>query len=226
LLSKYTETHPDVVRLKNDIEKLKEKISAQATSHPAGPVKEAKVGPEPAQIQQLRAQLAGIEQAIRDKQRSQAKIQAEIEKYQGRIQLSPTVEAQYKALTRDHDAALNFYNDLLSKRNQSEMATDLERKQQGEQFRVLDPPNLPEKPTFPDRRKFAGGGLAAGLALGVAMVFALEFLNKCIRNEKDVLFYLQLPTLATVPDLEPDSSAAKKKRSRGRNRGSLDSETA
>jgi uncharacterized protein involved in exopolysaccharide biosynthesis len=178
------------------------------------------------QIQQLRAQLAGIEQAIRDKQRSQAKVQGEIEKYQGRIQLSPAVEAQYKALTRDHDAALSFYNDLLSKRNQSEMATDLERKQQGEQFRVLDAPNLPQKPTFPDRRKFAAGGLAGGLALGVAVVFVLEFLNKCIRNEKDVLFYLQLPTLATVPDLEADSATGKKKRSRWKNRESLDPEAA
>jgi capsular polysaccharide biosynthesis protein len=98
----------------------------------------------------------------------------------------------------------------LKKRNQSVLATDLERRQQGEQFRVLDPPNLPEKPTFPKRPLFAAGGLGGGLALGLVFVFLPEFVKKSIRNERDVLFYLQLPTLATVPDL--DASASKSKR--------------
>lgn len=207
LLSKYTETHPDVVRLKRDIEQIKAKISARPTNPPAPTTKPG--APETTQIQQLRAQLAGINEAIRDKEKNQARIQSEIAKYQARIQLSPSVEEQYKALTRDHDAALSQYNDLLTKRNQSEMATDLERKQQGEQFRVVDPPNLPEKPTFPDRSKFVGGGFAGGLAFGLAIAFLLETVKKSIRNEKDVTYYLQLPTLVTVPDLEPDDSRGK-----------------
>jgi polysaccharide chain length determinant protein (PEP-CTERM system associated) len=205
LLSKYTETHPDVVRLKNDIAHIKQQIEARNAEPKPVTIQEHR-GPEPVQIQQLRAQLASTDQAIRDKQKSQAKIQQEIEKYRARIELSPSVEAQYKALTRDHEAALKFYNDLLSKRNESEMATDLERRQEGEQFRVLDPPNLPDKPTFPDRKKFVGGGLAGGLALGLGIALLLELLNKVIRTEKDVLFYLQLPVLAAVPDLETVAS--------------------
>jgi polysaccharide chain length determinant protein (PEP-CTERM system associated) len=227
MLSKYTETHPDVVRLKKDIEQLKSKMEAHASAPPTAPLKEPKNGTESAQIQQLRAQLAGIEQAIHDKQKEQARVQQQIEKYQARIQLSPAVEAQYKSLTRDHESAQNFYNELLGKRNQSEMATDLERRQEGEQFRVLDPPNLPEKPTFPDRRIFAAGGFGGGLALGLGIVFALEFLKKSIRTDKDVLFYLQLPTLTTVPDLEPDSSKGKNRFFRWKkNEKSLDPEAA
>lgn len=210
LLSKYTDTHPDVVRLKKDIEKLKAKIQEQGTQ-PKVVATEQKSGPEPAQIQQLRAQLKGIDQAMADKQRSQARIQQQIQNYQARIQLSPAIEAQYKALTRDHESALNFYNELLGKRNQSEMATDLERRQEGEQFRVLDAPNLPEKPTFPNRPMFAAGGLGGGLALGIGLVLLLELLNKSFRHERDVLFYLQLPTLTIVPDLETDSPKSKSK---------------
>jgi uncharacterized protein involved in exopolysaccharide biosynthesis len=135
----------------------------------------------------------------------------QIQNYQARIQLSPGIEAQYKALTRDHESALNFYNELLGKRNQSEMATDLERRQEGEQFRVLDAPNLPEKPTFPNRPMFAAAGLGGGLALGIGLVLLLEFLNKSFRHERDVLFYLQLPTLTIVPDLETDSPKSKSK---------------
>ena len=71
--------------------------------------------------------------------------------YQDRIQSSPAVQEQYKKLTRDYQTAQKFYDDLLNKMNQSKMATDLERRQQGEQFRVMDEPNLPEAPTFPKR---------------------------------------------------------------------------
>ena len=201
LLSKYTETHPDVVRLKNDIAQIKKQIESRGED-PKPLAIQQHHGPEPVQIQQLRAQLASIDQAMRDKQKSQVRIQQEIDKYRARIELSPSIEEQYKAITRDHDAALKFYNDLLSKRNESEMATDLERRQEGEQFRVLDPPNLPDKPTFPDRTKFVAGGLAGGLAIGFGFAVVLELMNKVIRTEKDVLFYLQLPALASVPDLE------------------------
>jgi polysaccharide chain length determinant protein (PEP-CTERM system associated) len=227
LLSKYTETHPDVIRLKRDIEQLKGKVEAHGSAPVAEPVKQQRTGPEPAQMQQLRAQLAGIEQAMRDKQKDQARIQQQIGTYQARIQLSPTVEAEYKSLTREHESAQSFYNELLGKRNQSEMATDLERRQEGEQFRVLDPPNLPEKPTFPDRRIFAAGGFGGGMALGLGIVFVLEFLKKSIRTDRDVLFYLQLPTLATVPDLESDSSNGKRNLFRWKkNKTSLDPEAA
>ena len=116
------------------------------------------------------------------------------------------VEEQYKQLTRDHETALEFYNDLLKKKNQSEMATDLEKRQQGEQFRVLDPPNLPERPTFPDPILFSAGGLGGGLAIGLGIVFLLEFMKKSIRSEKDVTFYLQMATLVTIPDLDEESS--------------------
>lgn len=207
LASKYTDTHPDVIRLKRDIEQLRRKIQEQA-AQPRETVAQ-ETGPEPPQIQQLRAQLSSTQLAISDKQRNQARIQQQIQAYQARIQLSPVVEAQYKALTREHESALAFYNELLGKRNQSEMATDLERRQEGEQFRVLDAPNLPEKPTFPNRPLFAAGGFGGGLALGVGMVVIFEFLKKSFRNEKDVLFYLQLPTLTVVPDLEKDSSREK-----------------
>ena len=214
LQSKYTETYPDVVRLKNDIEQLKKKIQEQGAS-PKVSSKETKTGPEPAQVQQLRAQLAGIQQGIRDKEKEQTRIQQQIQMYQARIQLSPVVEEQYKQLTRDHDTALEFYNDLLKKKNESEMGVDLEKRQQGEQFRVLDAPNLPERPTFPKRPLFAAGGLGAGLAVGLGIVFLLEFMKKSIRNEKDVTFYLQMATLATIPDLDEESSKQDDGRSKG-----------
>jgi capsular polysaccharide biosynthesis protein len=89
------------------------------------------------------------------------------------------------------------------------MATELERRQQGEQFRVFDPPSLPERPTFPNRRLFGLGGLGAGLALGLGMVQLSELRDKSMRTKQDIEFYLGVPALALIPSI--DVAARKRK---------------
>ena len=86
------------------------------------------------------------------------------------------------------------------------MGAALQRKQEGEQFTVLDPANLPEKPSFPNRPLFAIGGLAGGLALGVGLTLFFEMQDTSIRTERDVEFALRLPVLAIVPAIEPASA--------------------
>jgi uncharacterized protein involved in exopolysaccharide biosynthesis len=146
----------------------------------------------------MRAQLRALEQGITSKKQDQARIEQQIRTYQARVQSSPMVQEQIKELTRDYQTALQFYNELLNKKNQSEMATDLERRQQGEQFRVMDPPNLPEGPSFPNRQIFAGGGLAAGLCLGLLLAAFKEYKDTSLRSEKDIWVFTNLPTLAVI----------------------------
>src|SRR2546430_13261558 len=54
-------------------------------------------------------------------------------------------------ISRNYQSALDSYNELLKKRDNSAMASDLVHQQEGEQFRVLDPPSLPRSPSFPKR---------------------------------------------------------------------------
>ena len=82
--------------------------------------------------------------------------------------------------------------------NESSMATALEHRQEGEQFRVMDAPNLPDEPTFPNRRVFAGGGLAAGLAFGLLLAALFEYRDTSLRNERDIWAFTKLPTLAVI----------------------------
>ncbi len=203
LEARYTNRHPDVIKLKNDIAQLRKKINeadAAVKNKPTEQPLKAALS-EPAPILRLRDQIHQYQLTISEKTREQERLSEQIKLYQARVQLSPVVEQQYKDLTRDHLTALSFYNELLGKTNQSEMATDLERRQQGEQFRVMDPANLPEKPSFPDRPLFAAGGLVGGLALGLALTTVLELRDKALRSERDIEFYLQLPTLALVPEI-------------------------
>jgi capsular polysaccharide biosynthesis protein len=105
--------------------------------------------------------------------------------------------------------------------NESSMATALEHRQQGEQFRVMDAPNLPDEPTFPNHIIFAGGGLASGLALGLLFAAWLEYRDTSLRNEGDIWAFTKLPTLAVVSyvsDLDHPHA--------GRKRGRLFSRTS
>ncbi len=211
--ARYTAAHPEVIKLKAAIAEFKKKAhetTVAAKETPAQKDQETSL-PEPPSIQQLRSQIHMFDVTIRANTREQERLQKQIGLYQSRLQLSPVVEQEYRQVTRDHQTALDFYSELLRKKNQSEMATDLERQQQGEQFAVLDPANLPEKPSFPNRPMFAGAGFGGGLALGLALVLLLEMRDKSMRTERDIEFYLQLPTLAMVPSV----GNAKRRKGRG-----------
>jgi polysaccharide chain length determinant protein (PEP-CTERM system associated) len=216
LRTRYTDEHPDVVKMRRDIENVQRKLAELSSASPTMADTTKVSANEPPEIRQLRAQIRQYDQIIRDRTAQQQRLQAQVGMYQARIQVTPMVEEQFKNLTRDYHTALDFYNELLKKKNNSEMATDLERRQQGEQFRVMDPANLPERPSFPDRPKFALAGLGAGLALGMGLVLILEMKDRSLRSEQDVAFYLELPTLAVMPVL-PGTNGNGRSKFKGKN---------
>lgn len=192
----YTPNYPDVVAMKRKIAGLRAEI-ARASSEPAKAEAASNHSDSP-QLQQLKAQLRSERQSLANAKQEQARIEQQVRTYEARIESSPMIEEEYKQITRDHDTALQFYNTLLTKMNESSMATALEHRQQGEQFRVMDAPNLPDSPTFPNRKMFAAGGLGAGLLLGLIIAALLEYRDTSLRNERDVWAFTKLPTLAVV----------------------------
>jgi polysaccharide chain length determinant protein (PEP-CTERM system associated) len=207
LQSRYTPDHPDVIKVRNQIEQLRSRMSeSPKPGNPAG----ARGGStlESPAVQQLRAKLRQDDLNIAELSKRQAQIQSQINVLQGRIQSSPAVEQQYKDLTRDYQTALDFYNDLLRKRDQANMAKELNQQQQGEQFSVLDPPSLPMSPSFPKKPIFAGAGFGGGLALGLGILYLIAALDSSMHSERDVEVCLKLPVLAMIPSVAPDSRAA------------------
>lgn len=214
LQARYTDEHPDVIKLKNQIEELKKKLA----DAPKNDVPEIGVTPtnavEPPQIQQLRAKLRQDQIIITDLTRRQGQTQEEIRQLQARIQSSPVVEQQLKELTRNYQTAQEFYNELLKKRQSAGVAGDLIKQQQSEQFRVYDPPSLPDKPSFPKKTYFAGGGFGGGFVLGLGILYLIAITDKSMHTERDVELALKLPVLALLPTLDVTASNRQRATSR------------
>jgi protein tyrosine kinase modulator len=208
LQARYTPEHPDVIKLKNQIDELKRRLAeAPEINKPATATSPASASESP-QIQLFRAKLRQDELNITDLTHRQRQIQDQIRVLQGRVQASPVIEQQFKELTRNYQTAQDFYNDLLKKRQNAGVAGDLESEQQSEQFRVFDPPSLPDQPSFPKKIYFAGGGLGAGLALGLAMLYLIAATDKSLYSERDVELALKLPVLTLIPTLNVHASRA------------------
>jgi len=209
LQAQYTSDHPDVIEATRKINALQAQIAASATE-PAPMVTTSVARPDTPQLQQLKAQLRSAQQGMEDAKSDQIRLSQQIRTYESRIESSPQVEAEYKQLTRDHQTALDFYNALLKKLNDSSMATALEQRQQGEQFRVMDPPNLPDSPIFPNRLLLAGAGLAGGLMVGLLLAGWFEYRDTTLRSERDVWAFTKLSTLAVISHIDglPQANAA------------------
>jgi polysaccharide chain length determinant protein (PEP-CTERM system associated) len=195
LLSKYTPEHPDVIKTKAAIEELKRRMAGTPDAKPLTP----RPAQEPPQMQQLRARIKQDELSIVDLTKHQGQIQDQIRQLQGHVQASPMVEQQLKELTRNYQTALDNYNDLLKKQQKSTMAGDLEHEQQSENFRILDAPSLPMKPSFPQKGLFAAGGSGVGFFLALAIIYLLAMSDKAMYSEHDVETCLKLPVLTMVP---------------------------
>lgn len=198
----YTDTYPDVVKTQQEIADLKKKIAHQDSDPTSAAEIPAGAKTEPREIGQLRAQIKTQDMAIAAAQKEQARVRRQVDSYQAKLRMTPAVEQQYKDITRNYQTALKFYDGLLAKEDESQMSTSLQKQQGGEQLEVLDPADTPHKPSFPNYARFAGGGLIIGLVLGLGAALLLEMRDKGLRDDRDVEFFLQLPTLALVPSLQ------------------------
>ncbi len=224
LSSHYTDRHPDVRKLKEKIataEAERQKLmSDPAATDPSTAMDEASLSAGPvdgrdAAIPELESQLKANKMEIASRQRSIQDLEGQIRDYRSRLEQAPKREQELADITRDYEQSRQYYDSLLAKKNQSEMATNLEKKQQGEHFRVLDPPSVPTKPFSPNRLKLALIGLVAGIALGTVVAGGSEVIDGRVHNEKQLCKLVSVEILAEIPSLPTvDEEAASQRRLR------------
>jgi polysaccharide biosynthesis transport protein len=191
LLATFSPEYPDVKTVNREIaetqalltqlQKAKPSASSSTSSSASAPVPI-----NDAAMAQLNSQLKGNQLEISNDTSEIKQLQQQIDTYQHRLNLTPVREQQLTDILRDYDLAKKNYDDLYAKKTQSALATDLQQDQQGQQFRLIEPPNLPSKPFTPNRLKIALGGLAGGIALGVGLVLLIETKDSSLHSEKDL----------------------------------------
>ncbi len=211
LENRLTGEHPDVIRARRAVAELEQKVKDDAAAGPrATPAR-----PEPlaervrqSRLKELQADLESLTRDITAKEELERRLRSTIATYQQRVQAVPLRESELSALTRDYETINEMYQSLLQRHEASKISANLERRQQGEQFKVLEPANLPERPFSPNRFRLNLLGAFFGLAFGAAIAGGLEFLDKTIRSEEDVRVALGLPVLALVPRVAGDGGPA------------------
>jgi polysaccharide chain length determinant protein (PEP-CTERM system associated) len=194
-----TAEHPDVVRAKRRIQELEERARIEGV-----PQSEGGLVLSPAEIerrerlQQLQAQLTGLDQQIADKERNIPRLRDAMATYQARIDAMPRHEAEFTALTRDHATFQSVYQKLLQSRESAGIATKLEA-EQTERFKVIEPAKVPTSPFRPDRQQWVLLGALFGLGLGIGLAALLEYLDSSLRSDVDVHAALGMPVLAMIP---------------------------
>jgi polysaccharide biosynthesis transport protein len=209
LTSRYTDSYPDVVKLKAQIAQVEEQRKAAVAAEKAKGDK----SPDSLMIAQLEAQLKADNLEIQNRQQSIASLQGKIAEYEARINAEPASEAGLADVQRGYDQAQANYNDLLKKKEESQLSTNMEQMQQGERFQMLDPPSLPLKPDFPNRLEFCFFGLCAGLAFGAASVAAFEFSDDRLHDESGINDILPVPVICEIPEVSSpvDEQVSRKK---------------
>jgi polysaccharide biosynthesis transport protein len=226
LRSHYTDRHPDVRKMMGQVaetEKMRDKLLASlkakntnGASESADSTGAVAPGSDPTQASlslQIQGQLRSNQVEIANREHDIAALKVKTDDYQARLNQEPIREQQLADLTRGYDQSKANYDDLLKKKNESQMATSMELLQQGERFRVIDAPSFPEKPKFPNRLKFCGIGLGVGLALGVFAAGAFEMLDRRVYDEQELKSLLPVKLLAEIPEV---ASPVDEKRARYR----------
>lgn len=210
--------HPDVGIARRQIAELERLAEEEALQGPLSASTTA--GLSTAEIKQqhqlkaLREEMEMLDRQITRKEEEEKILRAKLALYQSRIEETPTRETQLAALTRDYDTIESQYKGMLKKKGDSELATELENRQIAEQFRIVEPPREPQRPSSPDRQRLQLLGSLCGLAIGVLLAGLLEYRDRSFKTDEDVSAALSLPVLAMIPTIVTSADRRRRVRTR------------
>jgi uncharacterized protein involved in exopolysaccharide biosynthesis len=209
-LQKYSSKHPDVIRIKREIETLESerrdglpgKISTSVAASTGNPLKQV-----------LRNQIEEIDAEVQTLQKQREQISVQIGTLQSRVDATPIRAIELSKISRGYEITLRKYQDLLGKTLESELSENMEKKQEGERFQLLDAANFPLKPLRPNRLLIGLIGFVLGLGGGFGLAIVWDNWDTSFRKSDDINAYVNVPVLATIPALMTRGSVIEQRRS-------------
>ncbi len=189
---RYSESHPDIIILRKMIAKLETEISKIGTGLAEGNLL-------PGVDEGLRHQFQNVALEIKDFKAEIKEVQSETRWYEIKVKESPKREQELLILTRNYNNLQKLYDSLFSKKVEAEIAVSMEKKQKGEQFRIIEPAIIPTSPVAPNAQIVIIMTLALGLGLGGGLAVLKEAMDTSYKTPEEVKKGLHLPILAELP---------------------------
>ena len=211
LSTRYTDDYPTVIQLRREIEQLEAKILAMQEADNGGtggkvgasgkgktPIRRIRRGESP-DIGRLRNQVDSLNLEIAALRREKDNNRSRMNTIEAKVSRLPEREQELVSLTRDYDNLKSSYDDLLKKKLQAGISRNLEEREKGERFQILEPANLPLVPFKPDRLKVVGFAFLGALVFAFGGVVGLEILDPTLRDTKEFKYFYDTPVLASIP---------------------------
>jgi polysaccharide chain length determinant protein (PEP-CTERM system associated) len=194
--SKYTDKHPEVLALEDELKIAR--AEAAALRGQSDSSREEQLGADPV-YQQLTSDHSLAEARIRNLQRGESQLKADIMRYQQRVEAAPMVEQELAATQREYDLERENYKNLSERHTAAQMQAQLAEQRGGERFSVLNKALLPESPESPNRLAILLVALGAGLVLGTVAALGRDYLDNAVRDARSLQNDFDVPVLAEIP---------------------------
>jgi succinoglycan biosynthesis transport protein ExoP len=203
LQAEFQDHYPDIMLLKKQISEvegqMREPAELRTTHNSSAPSSRPIDGSRAQQLSVYSSEIFMLNSDIEALKRRREKTGAQIKEYEKRVEATFPNEQAFLTLARDYEMSQRIYQTLLEKRLNAKISENLEKKQKGEQFRVLDPANVPQTPYKPNRLKIilVGGLLSGGLGVGLSLF--KELVRPSYRKAEDFSGTIDFPVLGTIP---------------------------
>ncbi|MBI5617988.1 MAG: lipopolysaccharide biosynthesis protein [Gammaproteobacteria bacterium] len=212
---KYAETHPDIKRLTREIAAVKAQIAAGGDSGAGGtPIAVADDVPDNPAYIELSARLRSAQGDVHALEQQRADLKTRLADFQARFAATPLVEKEYKGLMRDYETAQQKYHEVQAKKQEAELATNLESEQKGERFEMVEPPVTPEQPAKPNRLLIGLLGVVLSFGGGIGVGAVAETLDTRVYGRTGILRLVGVAPLAVIPTIETEMSIRERRRRR------------
>ena len=204
LRREFTDTYPDVVLAREQLQNINSRIAA---------LPPAATGESTHYDSGTQARLNLLSRELDRHKEVQADLQRQISSYQSKVDTVPVLETQLTELTRNYETSRQNYQSLLDKTLSAGMSQDLESKQQGDRFIILDPARTPEKPIRPKRVPMMAGAVLAAMLLSMGGVIGGNLLLGRIESEGQLKSMLpgKVVILGTIPPILSVADRRKKR---------------
>ncbi|MCG8551342.1 MAG: hypothetical protein MI799_13150 [Desulfobacterales bacterium] len=202
LKTQFSDLYPDVIKTKQEIEKLALKVEESRK-------KEREKQKNPAYVT-LASRLAGTKSDIGSTIKKIAEMEKQADDYRLRLAMTPNVEEKYNALAAERNNLYMKHTDLQAKMMEAKVARELESEQKGERFSLVEAARLPEKPFKPNRVAIVLIGIVLGLGAGVGLTALIEFSDSSFSNVEALSKSVGPPALAEIPVIVTKQDRRKK----------------